>query len=369
MIRWSIRSIGSEGTVLLASCTGVAFAFLLVMFFEAVFNGESERITAYPTQVNADVWVMQKGVANMHMAVSQLWDWKEDRIRSIEGVADTESILYMNAVIDAGDREWFAYIVGLDERADFSAPWAMHSGKRLPERGEMVIPKTLARLTGLQTGDNIAIVDRRFTIIGLSEGTFSMANSIVFVSKVDLADIMSATGSVSYVMVRAASGVSPIELAQRILNQVDKVNALPQKKFINNDHHLARQMGVEIIAMMSIIGSLLAIVIVAFTVHMFILRRKRELAIVKALGYRNRHVYMSVLLQALLLTLGGLALSFAFALVLFPMISLLVPAVSLKWTLASLLKTTVAAFLVAALAALWPARQVVRVDPLAVFHG
>lgn len=122
MIRWSIRSIGSEGTVLLASCTGVAFAFLLVMFFEAVFNGESERITAYPTQVNADVWVMQKGVANMHMAVSQLWDWKEDRIRSIEGVADTESILYMNAVIDAGDREWFAYIVGLGERADFPPP-------------------------------------------------------------------------------------------------------------------------------------------------------------------------------------------------------------------------------------------------------
>lgn len=369
MIRWTIKSMWSEGTILLASCGGVAFAFLLVIFFEAVFSGESDRITAYPTQVQADVWVMQKGVANMHMAMSQLWDWKEDRIRTIEGVADIESILYMNAVFEAGDQEWFAYIVGLNEGAGFSGPWAMHSGKRLPGRGEAVIPETLARLTGLRIGDNINIIDHRFTIIGLSEGSFSMANSIVFVSRDDLSDIMSAQGLVSYIMVRADSGVDPHELAQRIRGQIDKVNVLPQKVFISNDHHMAIQMGVEIVAMMSIIGSLLAIVIVAFTAHTFVLRRKRDLAIARALGYRNHHIYVSVLLQALLLTLGGLMLSLAIALLLFPVITLLVPAVSLKLTMMSVLKTAAAALLVAALAALWPARQVARVDPLTVFHG
>ncbi|MCW8957082.1 MAG: ABC transporter permease [Gammaproteobacteria bacterium] len=369
MIRWGIQSILSEGLGLVASYSGVAFAFLLVMFFGAVFNGESDRITAYPTKVNADVWVMQKGVANMHMAMSQLWDWKEDRVRAIEGVAATESILYMNAVINASDREWFSYIVGLTGRTEYSGPWAMYSGKRIPDRGEVVVPDVMARLTGLQIGDSIDIVDHSFTIVGLSAETFSMANSIVFVSYADLADIMTAEGTVSYVMVRANEDVNPADLAQRIRNELDKVNALPQQIFISNDHHMAMQMGVEIIAMMSVIGSVLAMVIVAFTSHAFIVRRKRDLAIAKALGYRNRQIYTSVLIQTLLLTLTGFLLSIVLALLLFPLITLMVPAVSLKITLTSILQTGVAAILVAALAVIWSVKQVVNVDPLTVFHS
>jgi len=369
MIRWSIKSLFAEGIGVVASCFGVAFAFLLVMFFSAIFAGESDRITAYPKQVNADVWVMQKGVANMHMAMSQLWDWKEDRIRLIEGVKSTESILYLNAVINAGGRAWFTYIVGLTGRAEYSGPWAMHSGKRLPNRGEVVIPDVLARLTGLTIGDSMQIVDHTFSIVGLSSGAFSMANSIVFVSYDDLADIMSAQGMVSYVMVRANEGVNAEQLAMRIHNELEKVNALPQKVFIENDHHMAMQMGVEIIVLMTMIGSALALVIVAFTSHAFISRKKRDLAIAKAVGFRSRHIYTSVLIQAMVLTLAGFVLAGLFALLLFPMITVFAPEISLQVTLGSLTEIGITALLVAALAALWPARQVAKVDPLSVFHG
>jgi len=368
MIRWSIKSLLSEGAGVVASCFGVAFAFLLVMFFSAVFSGESERIVAYPTQVNADVWVMQKGVANMHMAMSQLWDWKQDRINTIEGVKETESILYLNAVIHAGDRDWFTYIVGLTGSTTFSGPWSMHSGKPIPARSEAVIPDMLSRLTGLKIGDRIKIVDKYFTIAGLSSGTFSMANSIVFVSYDDLADIMSAGSTVSYVMVRANEGVSAEKLASRILNQLEKVNALPQKQFIANDHHMAMQMGVEIISMMTVIGSTLALIIVAFTSYVFIARKKRDLAIAKAIGFANQQIYMSVLIQSLTLTFSGLVLSAVFSLLLFPLISVAAPEVFLKVTASSIIEMAIPALIVAAIAALWSARQVASVDPVSVFH-
>jgi len=369
MIRWSIKSIFTEGMSMLASVCGVAFSFLLVMFFSAMFSGESDRITAYPSKVNADVWVMQKGVANMHMAMSQLWDWKEDRVRAIDGVAAVESILYLNAVFNAGGRDWFTYIVGLTGRTEYSGPWSMHSGKRIPENGEVVIPEVLSRLTDMNIGDSVNIVDRQFTIVGLSAETFSMANSIVFVSYADLAEIMSSQGSVSYLMVRADESVAPAELVKRIGDQLDKVNVLTQDVFINNDHHMAMQMGVEIIAMMSVIGSALAVLIVGFTSHALISRRQRELAIAKALGFRNRDIYMSVLVLTMILTLSGFLLSILFTTLLFPLINQAVPAVSLKFTLESTLDTAVIAIMIAALAALWPARQVVKVDPLTVFHG
>ena len=368
MIRWSIKSLFSEGPGLIASCTGVAFAFLLVLFFMAIFSGESDRITAYPKQVDADIWVMQKGVANMHMAMSQLWDWKEDRIRAIEGVASTESILYLNGVMNISGREWFSYIVGLRGRPQHTGPARMHSGKPVPARGEVVIPDVLARLSKLKIGDSIQIVDRAFRVVGLSSGTFSMANSIVFVSYDDLADIMSAQGSVSYILVWAKKGVDSKALVRAINNRLDKVNVLEQAQFIQNDHHLAMQMGVEIIALMTLIGSALALVIIAFTSYAIVSRKKRDLAIARAVGFRSRQIYLGVLVQALLLTIFGFILAALLSLLLFPLISLLAPEIALNLELAAILKLAASTLLVAVLAALWPAHQVARVDPVSVFH-
>lgn len=59
---------------LIASISASACAFLLVMLFEALFAGESERIVAYLHRADANVWVMQSGVSNMHMATSYLAD-------------------------------------------------------------------------------------------------------------------------------------------------------------------------------------------------------------------------------------------------------------------------------------------------------
>lgn len=60
-------------------------AFLLVLLVEAAFAGESERIVACLNRADADVWVMQSGVSNMHMTTSYLADWKVAEIRDVPG--------------------------------------------------------------------------------------------------------------------------------------------------------------------------------------------------------------------------------------------------------------------------------------------
>ena len=92
MWHWMYRSLLHEPLAFVLGIAATASALLLVMFYEAVWAGEAEQIVAYPRNAGADVWVMQRGVANMHMATSYLSDWKVEQVRQLPGVADVEPI-------------------------------------------------------------------------------------------------------------------------------------------------------------------------------------------------------------------------------------------------------------------------------------
>lgn len=367
MLRWSLKTLFSEPLRLLVSALAVAVSFILVIFFSAVFEGESVQMVAYLEKMDADVWVMQKGVSNMHMASSMLWDWKADKIAKLPGVQDVSAILYLNGPVKAGGKDWFSYIIGLAPNMERAGPWAMAKGKAVPAEGEAVIPEVMSKLTGVGLGDKITMIDRPLTVVGLSRGTFSMSSAIVFVSREDLGDLLEGKDQVSYIMVYAEAGVSAASLAEGIESEIDKVHAMTSDAFIESDWELAIQMGAEIIRMMTMIGTLLATLIVAFTAYTQIARKKRELAIVKALGFSNAQIYTSVLFQSLVITALGLLLTLLISYTLVSSIPTMAPQINLAVRLHQFIPITAVALPVAVLASLGAARTVVKVDPMTVF--
>lgn len=369
MLRWTLKNLIAEPLHLVASATAIAGAFALVLFFEAVFAGESKQIVAYIQHSDADVWVMQKGVSNMHMATSFVWDWKADRIAQVKGVKKVTPILYLNTVMQAGNRNWFSFIVGLEKDNPRAGPWQMVQGKAVPAGGEAIVPAVLANLTGLQLGDEVYIAARPFTVAGLSKDTFSMANSVTFVTLSDLADIMSTFGSMSYFLVDAEPGIDPASLAERIKKEVAKINAIPIERFIDNDWAVAMQMGLEIISLMTIIGGALAILLTGFTVYASTARKERELAVMKALGVRNRAIYASVMIQAAWLALLGFIVAAALVFLAVPVTASFVPQVTLHVTPAALFRVGIVALFVALLSSSLTARKVLSVDPMSAFRS
>ncbi len=369
MLRWTLKTLWQQRTGTVASAGGVAGAFLLVLLLEAIFLGESTQMVAYIEHTSPDVWVMQHGVSNMHMATSFVWDWKANEVAQMSGVEGVSSILYVNTVVRAGKRDWFAYVVGLESGDARAGPWSMAAGRPVPEPGEIVLPEMFSRAAGVQIGDMAAVADKEFTVVGLSKGTFSMANSVAFVNFADLEDLLSTGATVSYILVDASPGESPETLASRIETEVDKVSALTQEEFIASDFGMAMKMGVEVISFMTIIGSILAVVIIAFTTFVQVSRRFHELAVVKALGVRNRAIYGSVMLQSVLVTALGYVLATSVAVGAMPLIAVLVPEVIFRVSPVALARMGAIALGVASLAALVPARLVARVDPATAFKG
>lgn len=367
MIRWILKTLWLQKGSVLGSAAGVAVAFLLVIIIEAAFVGESRQIVAYIEHSKADVWVMQRGVSNMHMATTFVWDWKLRKVRETPGVKQATPILYVNTAVKAGGKNWFAYVIGLMPDGQRAGPWSMARGKAHPQAGEIILPAALANMGNIKLGDMAGIADQQFRIVGFSNNTFSMANSVAFVTFKDLEDLISSSGTVSFILVDAEEGVDPKELARRIEANVEKVAAIDHERFIKNDFQIALLMGVEVVSFMTIIGSTLAALIIAFASWSQVARRKRELAIIKTLGFNNTALYMAVIIQSLIITALALGLALLLAALLVPGLSAAVPIITLEVTSAALLRMTGIALIIALLAALLPAWLVARVDPASAF--
>jgi putative ABC transport system permease protein len=339
------------------------------MKLECMFAGEAERIVAYVEQGGADVWVMQEGVSNMHMASSLMRRELEQRVEAVRGVAAATPILYVSSFLGAGRGQWFSYVVGLQPDAVRGGPWAMTAGRSHPGRGEAVVPDVLASRAGIGLGDSVDLLGRTFRVTGISAGTYSMANSITFVSYADLAELLSAPEAASYLLVESAGVVSPAELAERIRQAVPDLNAMSREALAASDRRMAMQMGVDIIEVMTWVGSFLATLIVAFTSYTSALRRRREFGIAKALGVRNAALYRSVLLQSALICVLGYGASLTLAYVLRPVIQGLVPEVALVFPPASVVRLALATLVVATSASLVPVRRIGSLDPGMVFRA
>jgi putative ABC transport system permease protein len=367
--RWAVKSLVRERGAFAGSAGGIAAALLVVLLLEAMFAGEAERIVAYVEKGGADVWVMQGGVAHMHMASSLMRRELAAAVTNVPGVAAATPILYVSTFLEAGGDQWFSYVVGLSSDALRGGPWAMTAGRNLPGPGEAVIPDVLAARARLTLGGTIDLLGRSFRVVGISSGTYSMANSITFVSYADLGELLSAPQAASYFLVESTGIVSSAELAERIRQAVPDLNAMSREALAASDRRVALQMGVDIIAVMTWVGSLLAALIVAFTSYASTVRRRREFGIAKALGVGNAALYRSVLLQTALVCALGYATSLALVFALRPGIQRLVPEIALVYSPASVVRLALATLVVAALASLVPVRRIGSIEPGAVFRG
>ncbi len=270
-------------------------------------------------------------------------------------------------MVEAGGRQWFSYVVGIDEEGQIGAPWSMAEGSFSVALGEAIIPETLSTLTDTRIGDEIQISDHLFRVVGLSSGTFSVTNPITFVHARDLADLLSLAGYDSYILIRSVLGEDPAELSARIEEEIDGVAALPTADFVESDIQLASQMGTEVISLMTWICAILATLLVAFSLYIHTSHNRRELAILKALGFENRHVYGSVLVQAVVLTGSAFGLAVIVGQLLAIVGPRLFPVLSLRVSIPALLEVGFAGLFIAVVATLAVARRIARVDPVSVF--
>ena len=367
-LRIAWRNLVHDRVRLLASVGGVALALSLSLALDAIFAGVAEQLTAYVNHARADVWVSQEGVRNLHMVASWLPDTVTDEVRAVDGVAEAVPILYSTDTIAAGDERGVAYVIGLPPDASMGGPWDLVEGSGQVVPGGIVVDRRFAQQAGASLGDSVGTLGGEARIVGLSEGTASLVSSVAFVPFDDFRARRGDAPVVSFVLVRVDSGASPEAVAGEIERQLPGVTAQTSAAFAAQERRLVMDMSAEVISIMSAVGFVVALAVVALMVYAATVARRREYGVLKALGARGRVLYRIVLAQTGL----SVAMAFAVGLAFTALLGVVLPqtglGIQLSITAASLVKVGLFAIVIAGMAALLPIRQVAAVDPATVYR-
>lgn len=362
------RNLAGNRVRFLVSVGGVALALSLTLALDAIYAGVANQLTTYIDRSGADVWVAQAGVRNLHMVASSLPDSITDEVRAVPGVASVTPILEATDTIAAGDERAVAYVIGLPADAPMGGPWDVVEGSDRVGPGQAIVDREFARKAGVTVGDRVTVLGSEATVVGLSEGTASLVNSVAFVSFDDFRTMRGGAPVVSFVLVKVVAGASADTIAADIGRAVPGVTVQTRPEFSSQERRLVMDMSADVISIMNVVGFVVALAVVALTVYVATLARRREYGVLKALGARNQALYRVVLAQAVL----SIAVGFLVALGFTGLLAWAVPRTGLDLELsisvASLAKVGLFAAIIAGLAAILPIRQVAGVDPAVVFR-
>ncbi len=368
MFRLAVANLIQNKTRLAFSVGGVGLALTLVLFFGAVFHGAQGRLTAYIDHAGADVWVSQDGVRTMHLSQSALPSSVTDQVRAVPGVQEAVPILYTEAVIQAGGKEFIAYVFGVAPDAPLGGPWRIVNGASQPGPGEVIIDHAIAKQAGVGVGDEVTVLGEPMRVAGLTSGTSSLMSSVTFIRFDDFARARGGEGVVSFVLVKAEQGESSAAVADRIGHTVSGVTVQTRQQFAAQERKLVSDMSADILNIMNTAGFLTGLAVVALTIYIATVGRRREYGVLKAMGVRNSRLYQVVLFQALLSVGMGLLAGLGLTLLLGAIIPRFNELMVLSIGTSSLLRVVLVSFVIAVVAALLPARQLAGLEPVSVLR-
>lgn len=362
------RNLTRNRVRFIVSVGGVALALSLTLALDAIYAGVANQLTAYIDRAGADVWVAQAGVKNLHMVASWLPDSATGKVQAVTGVAEATPILYSTDTIVAREERAVAYVIGLPTNARMGGPWNVVEGSNNVGRGEIIVDGGFARKAGVSIGDTVTVLGGEARIVGLSAGTASLVNTVAFVSFDDFRAKRGGAPVVSFVLVKVAQATSPAAVAAEIERQVPDVTVQTGADFSSQERRLVTDMSADVISIMSAIGFVVGLAVVALTVYVATLARRREFGVLKALGARDRVLYRVVLAQAVLSVALGFAMGLAFTGLLGFLVARTDVNLELAITGASVAKVGLFAVVIAGLAAILPIRQVAGLDPAVVLR-
>jgi putative ABC transport system permease protein len=345
---------------------GVAASLLLVLLLGGIFAGAIERVTFYIRTSAAAVFVSQAGVKTMHMSASALPADTVTRLRSVPGVAWAAPIGLASGSVAGPRGRQLTYLIGYDTTSGHGGPATLAAG-RVPRAGEAVLDEQAADSLGVHLDDAVTVLGARLRVVGFSTGGSSITNTTVFTTAADFARIRGGAPP-SYVLVGGHRGLAPDVLARRVRAALPDTTVQTREQFTASEARIVTDMSANLLRLMSTIGLLIALAVIALGLMTATLARLRDFAVLKALGASTARLAATVAVQGLWTVALAVAVAAALGQLLTWALPLAAPAVAVRITAGAVLQLGAGALAVGLLAALWPLRRIATLDAATAFR-
>ena len=370
----ALRNLLHDRIRLAVTLIGIVFSVVLSAVQLGLFVGFKRATSDLISRSGADVWVKSEGVTHLESAVSFPETWRY-RVLATPGVATAEKYIANFGQWKRPDgAEEGIMILGVELTATMGRPWNLTAGRfeDLAEPDAVIIDELYLDKLGVKgVGDVVEMRGRRARIVGLTRGirTFTTAPPVFtsFKNAQDFAGID--RDRTLYVLVRAAEGTDPADLASRLDERLPSTDALTTEEFrAAQESYWMFGTGAGVTVLIAAaLGMLVGVVVVAQTIYAATMDHLKEYGTLKAIGAANSYIYRVITQQALASAVVGYGLGMAIALAVARASQLGTTAILLPWPLVALLAVVTAAMCL--IASIVSINKATRIDPAMVFRN
>ena len=299
-------------------------------------------------EMGDDLVVMQKGASDIFGASSR--KKTIERVAAIPGVARASGELFMFAP-SADDKSVLAQGVNRHELPleEGSSARGTRAGSR--EHNVAVLGDAAAAALGKKLGDDVVVTRRTVQIIGIANYTTAVNRGVALLPLADLQKISHRPEQVTMVHLNVERSAAPVELKQvkTAIELLGNLSASTANEMLDKDRNFAILDAVSLA--ISLIAIIMGAIYVLNALMMATQERTREIGIFTAIGWSQRRIMASIVVEGILMcVIGcvlGLALSFLAALA-FPYIPAIGNPVSFRPSIRLIVLVLLAAFVLCA---------------------
>jgi putative ABC transport system permease protein len=375
----ALRMLTGDRAKYLGLIFAIAFSTFLLENQTSIFGGIMRRTGSQILDVtDAEVWVMDPATQYFE-ETKALKDTDLLRVRGVVGVDYAVRLFKGQPVARTAKGNFSAAVVmGLDDATLVGAPRKMLLGswERLREPNAIVIDLAGYRLLfpgePLEVGRRLEMNDHLVHIVGVSDAGAPFASfPVIHARYTDALNFLGRERSqMAYVLARPIEGVTPAELADRIVKATGlKARTQEQFRWDCIRYYLAHT-GIPVNFGITIaIALVIGLVVSGQTFYLFTIENLRQFGALKAIGVTNQRLIGMILLQALTAGFIGYAFGTGMAAAFFEIFShqIATRGFILMWQNA--VGVGVLMLVVVIAASLLSIRRVLVLEPAAVFRG
>lgn len=364
----SSRNLIADKIRFVITATGVGLAVALILLLRGIANGTLLQATSYFDKSSADLFMVQKGVANMYQNISILPRGTAEVIKDVPGVRQVIPMMFAGASYRTEkDELGHFFFTSLDLSSAEGKAWVIVGGRSWQVDDEMVIDRVMAKKMKIALGDRLRVRNLEFEVVGFTVGGANPLGSFVFVSEQGGEDILRLQNVANHFRIFVEPGIDHQEVIKRLKETIPDVEVYTHAQFRANHRKVVEDSVIPSINVMAMISFFVGVAVIGLTLYTSTVEKKREFGIIKAIGASNQNLYQIVFWQAIIAAFFGFWLGFLVTLLIRPVVRIFTPEVSIVLTLQLLTFVFWVANIMSIIAVLIPVKVINKIDPAIVF--
>lgn len=376
MLRLIYRQLTFDLPSTALTTTALASVVAVILILEGFNEGLVAQLGDAVRDRQADLIITQAGVSNMTAARSVLPQFTRRDVEAVPGVAVAHPLTGIPVIYAEGERRTPIFLLVYDTSG---GPERLAAGNIVREPRDIVIDRSLAVKYDLGPGDPLVISDFEFRISGVTEGAAAFFTPFAFARYDDLIDFyfesdvaadISTFPLLSFLLVDVVPGADPAAVADAIERDVPQGDVFLPERLAAEDEALGRDLFGPIMKLLIGVGYGIGVLVTGVIMFASVNSRRHEFGVLKALGFSQRYLGASVMLEASVLALFAIPVGVLLAAMIGSAIEATMPLYRILSTeQVPVARTAVACLAFALLGALIPVRLLRGLDPGRVFRS